>query len=334
MTTKSTKGSYVVLKKSSSGKQKFAKSVPSLAKGKKLAKEMVGKVGGFAEVVRGRVAKFKIEGNPGLTLTTGDSCYFDGFGGLIACKVMSITGRSGNPSSTQDVTLKVTAKTGHGYKQGEVIETMGLHAVPKKAVHLRGGQYRIGHYEVLVDNDRQSNPSSLSSSESLVEEFHGRSPTSVDDIVSFEEFPSSLGELGVLIELVVISNDESEEIPISFDEEGPGVVRLASAPGGTQYVLVGGDQSISEESLEEDFGIRDKGEGWKRKLVLGEITSLTYFTDKHHLSGPKYQKDGCLYEHQLGEEGGELPTLLYDPNNETLEIVGGSYVTKAEGIRN
>jgi hypothetical protein len=181
-----------------------------------------------------------------------------------------------------------------------------------------------------------SNPSTLSSSQSLVESFHGRSHNSVDDIITFDSFPDSLAELGELRELVIVSPRFKGKLPIGFDEAGNAVVKLASAPGGTQYVLVGGDQGIDPDSLVEDFGISEDelGEDWKRKVVLGEVVSLTYFTDKHHLSGPKYQKDGCLYEHQLGEEGGELPTLVYDPNNESLEIVGGSYITKEEGIRN
>jgi hypothetical protein len=190
------------------------------------------------------------------------------------------------------------------------------------------------HKEILSHFGlKLGNPSSLSSSESLVEEFHGRAPDSIDDIYTDESFPSSLAELGELRELVVIVDDKYE-VPIGFDEQGKGVVILASAPGGCQYCLVGGDQSLDSKSLKE-FGITlNDSEEWQRKVVLGPLYKLTYFTDKHHLEGPKYQKNGCLYEHELGEEGGELPTLLYDPNNETLEIVGGSYITRAEGIRN
>jgi len=91
-------------------------------------------------------------------LKSGTTCYFDGFGGMIACKVISITGRSGFASSSQNVTLKVTAKTGRGYKHGEIIETLGLHAIPKGAVHTSSGQYRIRHYEVIADGDRKVNP--------------------------------------------------------------------------------------------------------------------------------------------------------------------------------
>jgi hypothetical protein len=192
------------------------------------------------------------------------------------------------------------------------------------------GKWRSGEGQ-----GRLLNPSSLSSSQSLFESFHGREADGEDDVVSFENIPDHLTQLGELRELVVILPNNKEEITIEFPEENTSTI-LASAPGGTQYVLVGGDQGIDPDSLVEDFGIStdEIGDEWQRKVVLGEVVSLTYFTDKHHLSGPKYQKDGCLYEHELGEEGGELPTLVYDPNNESLEIVGGSYITKEEGIRN
>jgi hypothetical protein len=185
-------------------------------------------------------------------------------------------------------------------------------------------------YQVSTISGKRKNPSGLESSKKLFESFHGREPDGEDDVVSFEKIPDHLTQLGELREMTVIVPDGSEEVTISFPEN-PCTV-LASAPGGTQYVLIGGDQSIDLE----EFGIEesDEEQEWARKLVLGQVVSLTYFTDKHHLSGPKYQKNGCLYEHKLGEEGGELPTLVYDPNNETLEIVGGSYVTRAEGIRN
>jgi len=185
-------------------------------------------------------------------------------------------------------------------------------------------------YQVSTISGKRKNPSGLESSKKLFESFHGREPDGEDDVVSFEKIPDHLTQLGELREMTVIVPDGSEEVTISFPEN-PCTV-LASAPGGTQYVLIGGDQSIdvSEFDIEETAEEQE----WARKLVLGQVARLTYFTDKHHLEGPKYQKDGCLYEHELGEEGGELPTLVYDPNNESLEIVGGSYVTRAEGIRN
>lgn len=80
-----------------------------------------------------------------MTLTIGSLAYFDSFAGLIPCKVTQITGRSGFANSAQSVTLVLTANRG-AYKRGEKIETNGLHAVPRKAVH--GRMQRIRAYQV------------------------------------------------------------------------------------------------------------------------------------------------------------------------------------------
>lgn len=83
-------------------------------------------------------------------LAVGCLAYYDSFGGMVPCKVLTITGASGFPSSSQDVTLKVTADY-NCYKKNEVIATNGLHAVPRGA-HYYGpcGIGRIGVYWVEV----------------------------------------------------------------------------------------------------------------------------------------------------------------------------------------
>ena len=80
------------------------------------------------------------------TLTIGSLAYLDSFAGLVPCKVTAITGRSGFASSAQSVTLLLTANRG-AYRKGESIETNGLHAVPRKAVHGKYGD-RIRVYQV------------------------------------------------------------------------------------------------------------------------------------------------------------------------------------------
>lgn len=85
-----------------------------------------------------------------MTLKTGDLAYFDSFAGMVPCKVLSIGGISGLASSAQAVTLVVTATRG-AYQKGEVLETSGLHAVPRCA-HYYGpcGIGRIRAYTVEV----------------------------------------------------------------------------------------------------------------------------------------------------------------------------------------
>ena len=80
-------------------------------------------------------------------LQIGDKAYYDSLRGLIACKVIDIRGTDGMASTAQTVTLKVTGKH-RLYSRGEFIETSGLHAVPRKAVHIRDGSFRIRAYSV------------------------------------------------------------------------------------------------------------------------------------------------------------------------------------------
>ena len=82
------------------------------------------------------------------TLEIGSKAYYDSMSGLVACKVIDIRGVDGMCSSRQTVTLKITARNSRLYTRGEIIETWGLHAVPRKSVRMRGGQYRIRAYAV------------------------------------------------------------------------------------------------------------------------------------------------------------------------------------------
>ena len=89
-----------------------------------------------------------------LTLKVGDKAYYDSFKGMIPCKVIEIIGVSGLPSTQQSVRLKLTGKGAEccgwsPYAVGEIIETNGIHAVPRKA-HYHGscGIGRIRAYYV------------------------------------------------------------------------------------------------------------------------------------------------------------------------------------------
>ena len=81
------------------------------------------------------------------TLTTGSLAYFDCPAGLIPCKITAITGNPGPASSSQDVTITLTATRG-AYPRGESRTVWALHVVPRKSVFVRGGKYRIHYYEV------------------------------------------------------------------------------------------------------------------------------------------------------------------------------------------
>ena len=86
------------------------------------------------------------------TLRIGDKAFYDSYyAGLVPCKVVAITGTAGPAGLQQRVTCITTARRGP-YKRGEKIETFGLHAVPRRAVVVRGGQYRIRAYNVETNN--------------------------------------------------------------------------------------------------------------------------------------------------------------------------------------
>ena len=83
------------------------------------------------------------------TLTVGCKAYVDTFDGLIPCKVEAISGHSGTASSAHTITVRLTA-TRKAWRKGEVIQRSALSIVPRKAVHIRSGQYRIWAYSVTV----------------------------------------------------------------------------------------------------------------------------------------------------------------------------------------
>jgi hypothetical protein len=87
-------------------------------------------------------------------LTAGSKAYFDSFlNGLIPCKVLAVR-ESKIELSHSDVPLirvqfKLTAARGP-YKRGEVLDASNNFVVPRGAVYLRSGQYRIGFYRTEV----------------------------------------------------------------------------------------------------------------------------------------------------------------------------------------
>lgn len=84
-----------------------------------------------------------------LTLTLGSKAYFDSFNGLIPCRVTDIRGLNGLASTSQTVTVELTANRA-AYRRGETVKTSGLHVVPRNAVHVRNGQKRIRPYHLFV----------------------------------------------------------------------------------------------------------------------------------------------------------------------------------------
>lgn len=192
------------------------------------------------------------------------------------------------------------------------------------------------------NNPSRSNPSaSMHEAEQLSREFHGREPEEIEEYTEVEEYDKNLAKLGDLEELVIISGNgngkrgssrEQSITPISFENCG---VRLAAK--GNQLQFVGGDQELNlDELVSEIPELQDQVDDGKNLYDIGEVYSIVYFTDKHHLAGDKSQKDGSSYEHQFSEEnnGKNRPRLQYDRRNAAMRLVGGGYKIKPEGIWN
>lgn len=81
------------------------------------------------------------------TLRMNDLCYYDGMIGLVPCKLI---GAERDSRGYVTVRLKVTAKRGP-YDRGSIIETVTRYAIPRSAVYVRGGQYRIRPHVILFD---------------------------------------------------------------------------------------------------------------------------------------------------------------------------------------
>jgi len=165
---------------------------------------------------------------------------------------------------------------------------------------------------------KKNNPSTA---EELSEEFHGRDAIEFDDIEECYQFPSELAKLGKLTQLEI--SDGEYVTPIDFSKPQPD---LCSTSDAKQLILVGGNQSLSEGDLEE-FGVEDKD---KQYITLGYAVTLSYKTDKHHLSDSNGKE--AEYIHELGEESGDIPMAVYDRLNKRILLVGGSYTVEDRWI--
>lgn len=187
-----------------------------------------------------------------------------------------------------------------------------------------------------VRQKQQGNPGldedNYEAATSLAEGFHGRPSRYIEDVLEIERYRTKLAHLGDLVEFEIIDKSGKKVIPISFPARDSGDrVSVSATPDRYQILLTGGNQEIDLEEME------DLSDNEKRKdyVCIGEVFSISYFADKYHLEGPKYQKDGTEYIHKFGEEdGGERPKLMYDTLNSRMILIGGSYEVRDEGIYN
>jgi len=186
----------------------------------------------------------------------------------------------------------------------------------------------------VVDKGKgNKNPSSdsLRNATTLAEQFHGRPSREIIEILEQDTQRDNFAMLGDLQELELVLDGKSA-LPIGFKGNGNNndTVFLAADPEGNQLYFIGGDQALPLD----DIDMLTEAEREKDLVTVGQVHSITYFADKHHLDGPAEQKDGTSYWHVFGEDGGEKPILVYDKLNERMQLVGGSYRVEDRGIVN
>jgi hypothetical protein len=137
--------------------------------------------------------------------------------------------------------------------------------------------------------------------------------------------PEDYTGMGDLIELrcLAFGDDAKNAARIIFNpDQEKKRVRLCCNPDGDQMYFVGGDQDVGElakAGMDIGFAMVD----------FGECIFVEYRTRK-----AMDQFQTVNYYHELGEETGERPHLLYSTAYKRLCLVGGDYEVKPEGIVN
>lgn len=173
----------------------------------------------------------------------------------------------------------------------------------------------------------------------LAESFHGRSLRDIYEYDEPENYDEDLAELGELRELELSCNNGKSVCPLQFNEDSP---KLASSPDGKQLYFIGGDQDLGlildelRKQKVDELSVHTSAKtiNGKRMVPIATVHTIAYFADKHHLTGPKQQKNGMEYEHEFGEKTGIKPVLFYDGMNKRMCLVGGDYFVGERGIEN
>lgn len=168
-------------------------------------------------------------------------------------------------------------------------------------------------------NGTVRNPEGTDEAAGLYEKFHGKEPGEILEMQESDAARQTYTALGDLQELVI--DAPSGKVKIGFDPSDR--VKVASAPGGKQLYLLGGNQNL--DSQLDRFG-SDAGKDF---VELGAAVQITYRARK---SMDNFQM--VDYYHDLGEETHEPPMAFYDRLKRRIFLAGGRYRVEAPGIIN
>lgn len=231
--------------------------------------------------------------------------------------------------SKQDAKNFIAAVAKRKYNPRRDVDAARVHEVlkfsPAIATLEKGMSYLNGR------RVRRRNPEDAAAAK--YEEFHGMPSGSIEVVEEDIHYHENLAELGELCKIVVHTQSRLEatfcfagysDKRNDFDPNTPSSDRplLCTSEDGKQLYVIGGDQELDLAAIEMD------GEEWIRDLMLiGEAQEITYQTKKGF--------DGfetVAYFHEIGEETGERPVLLYDSVNKLLSFAGGQYAVKPEDV--
>jgi hypothetical protein len=183
-----------------------------------------------------------------------------------------------------------------------------------------------GKYPWMIEKPKRGRRKNPGDSADLYESFHGTPSTEEVEFVSEEFERTSFAELGDLVELQVITchgKQATIKAPNPETASRGDVVKLASDADGRQLYFLGGDQELDLKAL----GLT--AAEVKDNTLIGVLCQVTYRTRKG------FHKFKLVeYYHDLGEETGDKPVLLYSPQNKTMSVAGGAYQVRDVGIVN
>jgi hypothetical protein len=213
-----------------------------------------------------------------------------------------------------------------------VLRTESWDAAESRAVaeKRKGHKVHIGEKVNPAKKSKRNPRNPLDTAEAAFEGFHGEKAKHTFKLQDKRHVHDVVWALGPLVYLKVwLPTDRRVPglrnfVEIEFDYEGKNSVYVTANEKRNQMFFDGGDQSVTLKT----FGVPPERH---ETVVLGEVSDAYYFTTKKHLGD---QGGTAIYKHKLGEEGGELPTLIYHCIEKRLSLAGGSYTIPNEGVRN
>ncbi len=180
-------------------------------------------------------------------------------------------------------------------------------------------------WQVVGFDPTKSKRNQNNGAEKIYRDFHGRAPHEVlalqDALVTSGDY-SALGDMDELWLSPVKVDDDGKVLDDDGRKVAPAIVFepkdkviLGVAGSGGQLYFIGGNQELPLDYAEKKGLPIDK-----RWMSLGAVYAISYKTEKS-FNGFKT----TTYVHELGEETGERPMLVYDSETKRMFLVGGEY---------